>query len=27
MAPIARNKSGAPLFKPKVFREQMHYIK
>jgi len=26
MAPGARNKFGAPIFKPKVFREQKHCI-
>jgi len=27
MAPGARNKFGAPLFEPKVFREQIYRIK
>ena len=26
MAPVTRNKFGAPIFKPKVFREQVHCI-
>jgi len=26
MAPVTRNKSVAPIFKPKIFREKMHCV-